>query len=75
MIGNFIRDSRQRNDILQSWQASEGGRSELYFDGYNFSGGSKPFQEVVQEVVQEVRQEGAHQTHGLVTVTQSLLSV
>ena len=56
MIGNFIRDSRQRNDILQSWQASEGGRSELYFDGYNFSGGSKPFQEEVQEVVQEVEQ-------------------
>ena len=32
-------------------------------------------QEVVQEVRQEVRQVGAHQTHGLVTVTQSLLSV
>ena len=32
-------------------------------------------QEVRQEVGQEVVQVGAHQTHSLVTVTQSLLSV
>ena len=37
--------------------------------------GQEVRQEVRQEVVQKVRQEGAHQTHGLVTVTQSLLSV
>ena len=50
-IGNFIRDSRQRNDILTSWQASDGGEnSELYVDGYNFSGGAKPDQDTREEV-------------------------
>ena len=50
-IGNFIRNSRQRNDILNSWQVSEGGQnSELYFDGYNFSGGGQPYQEELEQV-------------------------
>ena len=50
-IGNFVRNSRQRNDILSSWQVTEASQnSELYFDGYNVSVGAKPFQDTTEEV-------------------------